>query len=86
MKVTINTSTKVFEVCTEGELIDFNNLTLELLKTIERCKGTITIPNNPFTTGIPVPCRTTSVPLQQYPLEKNSDFINKSSHIRSNFQ
>lgn len=80
MKVTINTSTKVFEICTEGELIDFNNLTLELLKTIERCKGTITIPNNTSTTGIPCPTITTTV----VDYNKTKEFL-KSHQVRANF-
>lgn len=78
MKVTINTSTKVFEICTEGELIDFNNLTLELLKTIERCKGTITIPNNTSTTGIPCPTNTT------VDYNKTAEFF-KTHSVRTNF-
>ena len=86
MKVTIDTTNKTFEVCTKGESIDFNNLIIELQKTIERCKNTITINNTLSSTGIPIPCKTTTthIPLNQYPLEQNSEF-KKTTSVRNNF-
>lgn len=52
MKVTIDTTNKTFEVCTKGELLDFNNLIIELQKTIEKYKNTITVGTNSTSTHV----------------------------------
>ena len=78
MKVTIDTANKTFEVCTKEELLDFNNLIIELQKTIERCRNTITIANNTSTTGIPCPTNTT------VDYNKTAEFF-KTHSVRTNF-
>ena len=78
MKVTIDTTNKTFEVCTEGESLDFSNLIIELQKTIERCKNTIIIPNNTSTTGIPHPTNIT------VDYNKTAEFF-KTHSVRTNF-
>lgn len=86
MKVTIDSSKKVIEVCTEGDLTNFNNLTIEILKTLERCKNTITIPNNTSTTGIPISPASGHIPLKQYPpLVQTPSEFNKTTNVRNNF-
>lgn len=85
MRVTIDTTNKTFEVCTEGELIDFSNLIIELQKTLERCKNTMTIPNNTSTTGIPY-CKSNTVNYDKT-LEflKSHSSMDKTASVRSNF-
>ena len=78
MKVTIDSSKKIIEVSTEGDLTDFNNLTIEILKTIEKCKNIITIPNNTSTTGIPK-----SNVVVDY--DKTTQFL-KTHCVKTNFQ
>lgn len=80
MIIKIETKNKSITIVEDEKELDFINLTVEILKTIEKCKNTFTIPNNINSTGISSPF------IGGHGTPNTTSYNGKTTSMRSHFQ